>query len=324
MKNKYSVISIVVIISLCLAGIIGKKVNKKSSGVCKIAILQTASHPALDAARDGFIATLKADWADAVECTIYNAQGSIVNAHVIAERLHADDSVDAIYAIATPALQAIASVEKTKPIFIAAVTNPYELGVVTETTNIYGTTDMVDISGTINAMNCLRPSIKTVALLYNPSELNSVTQVNLLAQELIKNSIATIRVGVTTEMEIPHAIATVVSKVDALLTPTDNLIACAMPLVSHIARVAKKPLIACHNQAVEQGALMARGVDYYKSGQETGEIALAVLRDGKNPCNIPIIPSSSDTIVINKDVVDELAITMTDTSDTIMYVTSQK
>lgn len=321
MNYKKIVIPIIIIGSIATAVIINKTKHKKAATpAIKIGILQTASHPALDAAREGFIDTIKKKSGDTITCVAYNAEGSIVNAHALAERLHADDAIDAIYAIATPALQAIAAVEKEKPIFIAAVTDPYALGIIHEKTNICGTTDMVDIPGTIKAIKTMLPHVATIALIYNPAETNSVAQVNLMEKELHKQSIKTIRVGIATEMEIPQAIASALSKADALLTPTDNLIASAMPLVTHLAHQAHKPLIACHNDAVKQGALMARGVDYYESGKETGTIALAVLQGGKKPYNIPIRPTKSDTIVINKQLYDELGITIGHISDTIMFI----
>jgi putative ABC transport system substrate-binding protein len=322
MKN---IILTIIIIGLICAGIIIKKTTHNTNvHSLKIGILQTASHPALDAARDGFVDTIKAKLGNNVEFVINNAQGSIVTAHTIAERLHTDDSIAAIYAIATPALQAIASVEKEKPIFIAAVSNPHQLSIINETTNICGTTYMIDIPGTIQAIKNILPLVATIALIYNPAESNSVTQIAAMEKQLHQHSIKTIRVSIATEMEIPQAIASALSKADALLTPTDNLIASAMPLVAHLANSAHKPLIACHNDAVKQGALMARGIDYYESGKETGKIALAVLRDGKKPYNLPITPTKSDTIVINKQVCDELSITIAEISDTIMYINSNE
>lgn len=322
MQYKKIIPALLIIGVIISAIIVTKKVKKQNNRLLKIGILQTASHPALDRAREGFIDTLNNQLGNNVEYVIHNAQGSITTAHTIAERFHADDSINAIYAIATPALQAIASAEKTKPICIAAVTDPYALGIITKNTNICGATDIVDVPGTIKAIQTILPHVATIALIYNPAETNSVAQIRLMEKELLKHSVGTIHVGITTEMEIPQAITSALSKADALLTPTDNLIASAMPLVAHLANSAHKPLIACHNQAVEQGALMARGVDYYESGKETGEMALAILRDGKKPYDLGIRSTKSDTIVINKQILDELNITIAKISDTIIYTNS--
>jgi len=321
MKKKNLLLSLL-IIGIIISAITINKTRQKinSTPSIKIGILQTASHPALDAACQGFINTITQNTNGAITCVVYNAQGSIINAHTIAERLHADNSIKGIYAIATPALQAIASVEKEKPIFIAAVSNPYQLDIINKKTNICGTTDMIDIPGTIKRIKDILPHVTTIALIYNPAENNSVAQIAIMKKELLLHSIKPLPIGITTEMEIPHAITSALSKADALLTPTDNLIASAMPIISHLSRSAQKPLIACHNDAVKQGAFMARGVDYYESGKETAQIALTVLRDGKKPYKLPITPTQSDTIIINKQVFDELGITIGEISDTIMYI----
>ena len=54
------------------------KRKKNNTRLLKIGILQTASHPALDAAREGFIDTIKAKLGNNVECVISNAQDSIL------------------------------------------------------------------------------------------------------------------------------------------------------------------------------------------------------------------------------------------------------
>ena len=323
MQYKNNIILLAMVITIVTAIVIIKRTRTiKPSSALTIGILQTASHPALDAARDGFIDNITNNSGGAITCIVHNAQGSIVNAHAIAERFHADPTIVAIYAIATPALQAIATIEKQKPIFIAAVTNPHQLGLIDKQTNICGTTDMIDIPGTINAIKHIMPHISTIALVYNPAESNSVIQVKIMEKELAKHSIKAIHIGISTEVEIPQAIASALSKADALLVPTDNLIASAMPIISHLAQIAKKPLIASHNQAVEQGAFMARGVDYYESGKQTSEIALQVLCKEKKPSNLPIRPTQSDTIMVNKQRLDELGITISGISDTIVFINS--
>lgn len=323
MKSKYGLIAVLIIATVSTL-IIKRTTKVHSPAIIRIGILQTASHPALDAAREGFVAVIKNELGQTAECIVHNAQGCIIAAHTIAEKYHSDDSIDAIYAIATPALQAIATLEKKKPIFIAAVTDPYALGLIEQKSNICGTTDMVNSIETVKAIKAISPTLQTIALIYNKAENNSLTQIDLLDKELKKNAIKTIHVGVTTEAEIPQAITSALAKADALLVPTDNLIAAAIPFVSHLALSYGKPLIACHNQAVEQGACMARGIDYYESGKQTGKIALNVLCHQKETYSVGIVPTTSDTITVNKDVLDTLQVTIEKISDTIKYVHTNK
>lgn len=314
MYNKSLIISLAIICTI-LIGVIAIKIIKKKNGtpLVTIGILQTASHPALDAARNGFVDEVKKTLGNKVEFIIHNAEGSITTAHTIAQHFHADSSIAAVYAIATPALQAIASIEQERPVVFAAVTDPYSLGIIQEKTNISGITDMIDIPESINIMKQLLPHVSVVALVYNPSESNSVIQIKKMEQALHQHNISSLRVGISTETEVPQAIASALTKTDALLLPTDNLIASAMPIISHLAREAKKPIIASHNAAVEQGALMACGVDYYMSGGQVAKIGLAIVTNGKKPYDLPIRPTKSDKVIVNKMIVKELELSIPET-----------
>jgi len=80
-----------------------------AAGVVKIGITQIVEHPALDAARQGFMDEL-ADHGYGEGRVVYdlqNAQGDFATAQAIAEKF-VNGSVDLILAIATPTAQATA------------------------------------------------------------------------------------------------------------------------------------------------------------------------------------------------------------------------
>jgi len=262
-----------------------------------IGVLQMASHLALDAARDGFMQELQAKTDMLIEFVVQNAQGSIANAHMIAQSFHKNSKVKAIYAIATPAAQAIASVEKDKPIIIAAVTDSC---LVPERDNVCGVTDMIDMQKEIDMVCQFLPQLHTVAVLYNNAEENSITQVNQIKYEFEKKGIIVLEVGISQEADISNAVAMACRKGDALLCPTDNMIASAMELVVNLALKNEKPLFACHNQAVYQGALAARGVDYQECGKQAGDIAYKILFEDKKTGDVPIEKAKTNTIFVNK------------------------
>lgn len=273
MNIKIITIPVCILAGISLVIAIGNR-NHSHQYQYTIGIIQTASHPALDAAREGFVATIKKAMPNTVNIVVHNAQGSITNLHAIAQRCSQDKRVNLIYAIATPAAQAIATVEKTKPIIIAAVTDPTIIG---SQQNLGGVTDAINIDKQIEMMMLLTPSLQTVGLLYSTGEPNSLKQIDLMKTRLAQNNIDYVEVGITHESDLPLAAATACRKADALLCPTDNTIASGMPIIVKIARDHNKPLYACHNQAVEQGALASRGVDYTQCGAHAGAIALECL-----------------------------------------------
>ncbi len=277
-----------------------------------VAILQTASHPALDAARQGFTDQLEQKLGKKVNFVTQIAQGSINNAHTIAQQFHANKNIHAIFAIATPAAQAIASIEKEKPIFIAAVTDPKSLGFAHDKTNVCGTTDMINAKAEIEMLAQLLPQAKTVALIFNNAERNSVFLVNQFKDELSARGLNVIEMGITQEADMPIAVETACRKADVLLAPTDNMVASAIKLIALITEKHKKPLIVSDNLLVQHGALAARGVDYKESGKQAANSALQVLLKNKKPCEIGFAMPKTEKIVVNKKVMESLGLSMPD------------
>ena len=89
---------VIVIIFFLIIGVGVMKLRQrtqlhKENHVCTIGILQTASHPALDAAREGFMTAIKEKVGDRIDFVIRNGQGSISNIHAIAQQFHAKNDI---------------------------------------------------------------------------------------------------------------------------------------------------------------------------------------------------------------------------------------
>ncbi len=281
----------------------------KDAQTLTIGILQTASHPALDAARKGFVEYCTHHMpGKKVEFIEYNGQGSISQLHSMAKSLHANQDVDAVFAIATPAAQAMAHVEKQKPIFIAAVTDPQAAGLMSPQKNVCGTRDMIDISAEIDLLVTLVPHAHRVALLFSPAEVNSCIMVKKMAAELEARGLKPINVGITSENELLAAVSMACKQADALLAPTDNLVATTLPAIAAKALQEKKPLLVSDNILVQQGALAAAGIDYQLSGKQSAELAKVVLLEGKTPAEVGVVASACNMVVVNKDVARTLGV----------------
>lgn len=266
MKNLVNkrIIIFSVILILIFAGL--KLLKKQKNKNCiTIAIIQTASHPALDATLKGFIETIKTK-ANNVNFILKNGQGSMADLHTIAQSFANDSSIDAIFAIGTPAAQACAHNEKIKPIFVAAVTDPFAAGI--GQPNICGSTDMIDVSKQIDLLQTLVPNVKTVAILFNQSEINAQIVSKKMESELSKRNLKKIKAAVTQESEIPLALDKAIKNGDVILTPIDNTIASSISFIAQKLINMKKPLIVSDNLLVQNGALAAAGVDYFSSGKK--------------------------------------------------------
>ncbi len=285
---------------------------KKEGALYTIGILQAASHPALDAARQGFMDEVRAQTGDTIAFVVHNGQGSIATIHSIAQQFHAKQDIDGIFAIATPAAQAMTSVETEKPVCVAAVSLTPALRELLKGDNVFGMSDMIDVHAEVDAMHKLLPDAKNIGILFSTAEINSVTTADIMVKELEKSGLTPLLIGVTSEADIEPALASALRKVDVVLAPTDNMVANAIALIADIMQKAEKPLIVSDNMLVKYGALMARGVDYYQSGKLAGALAVQVFVHGKKPSELSIKKAETKEIFVNKDVCERLGIIIPD------------
>lgn len=294
-------------VALCLGALSFFK-KPKQEGEITIGILQFASHPALDAAREGFKKELAKELGKPLSFIEKNAQGSVAQAHLIAQSFHADADINAMLAIATPAGQAIAAVEKERPIFITAVTDPTEAGLTGP--NICGSTDMIDASQEVALLIKLVPHAKKIALLFNQSEINATIVASQLEHLLEKAHLTVIKIAVSQEADLIVGVQQAAQSADVIMTPIDNSVANAIAIIARKARDAGTPLIVSDPTLVPQGALAAAGVSYEKVGKHAAISALKVLRHGKEPTKVGFAQTPTTHIAIHKTVLHELGLTL--------------
>lgn len=284
------------------------RASSQEDGSITIGILQTATHPALDQSREGFEAEMKHLYNGNIHFVVQNAEGSLVQAQSIAESFHAQKKITAIYAIATPALQAAARVEKSKPIIIAAVSYPDSLGVLSSGTNVSGVSGRVNTASQVEMIQNLLPNVKNVSILYNPGDHNSQMMVKEMETALTAKGLTPYTFGINSESEIAQTVAMAARKGDLILLPTDNLLASAIALVSKEALKRKIPLIASDITLVEKGAFAAQGINYFESGKEAAKQAHRVLSLGESPELVGIIDPADSEIFINAEILKILEI----------------
>ncbi len=280
----------------------------------RIGITQIVEHPALDAARDGFIEGLKEAGFDGnVEFISENAQGDMATAQLIAQGF-VDDKVDMIYAIATPTAQAAFNATKEIPIMISAVTDPVAAGLAESWdipgTNVSGTSDEAPIDLQLQLLKEMKIAPETIGFIYNTSEKNSEIQLATLEVEAAKLGWVVKAMGITSLTEMEQGIDVLLDEIDVLYTPTDNMVASAMQLVSSKAIAKKIPILAGEPAHVEGGALATWGVDYFELGKQTGLMAAEVL-NGATIAELPIQKAKNPEIIFNEETAAALGIDVT-------------
>jgi putative ABC transport system substrate-binding protein len=292
----------------------------------KIGIIQYVEHPALDAARDGFIQALKDNgYEDGKNITIdiQNAQADQSNLKSIAQRF-VNSKEDLILAIATPAAQAMVSETTEIPILGTAITD-YEVAKLVDSNeapggNVSGTNDMNPVKEQIDLLKKLVPDVKTVGLLYTSSEDNSVMQAGLVKDACEDLGLTVKEATVTSSNDVQQVTQSLVGKVDAIYIPTDNVCASAMPVISQITTQAKIPVICGEANMVLGGGLATLGIDYSKLGYQTGEMAVRILKGEAEAATMPIESQTEFAYTINGDVAKDIGLTVpADLADYVVY-----
>lgn len=277
----------------------------------KIGIAKLMDHPALNKSEDGFVAALKdKGYVDGenIEIDYQNGQGETSNLNTIATQF-VGNSVDLIFAIATPAAQSCAGQTSEIPIIGTAITDFAEAGLVNDNanpgTNVSGTTDMNPFKEQIDLMLELFPETKTVGFVYTASEDNSVLQVTKVKEYLDEKGIGYTEKTIINTNDIQQAMQSIVGECDAIYIPTDNNMASAMPLVASIANPAQKPVICGEIGMVEGGGFGTLSIDYYNLGYQAGEMAVQVL-EGADISTMAIQSQTEFQYGFNKDAIDAL------------------
>ena len=302
------------IAALALAGTATFAKPKKQK-VIKIGAIQLVEHPALDASYKGFVDGLKAaGYEDGknIKLMYENAQGEQSNCVTIADKF-ISQRCDIIFAIATPAAQAVANKTETTPILVTAVTDPKTAGLVESNekpgTNVTGTSDLTPCAAQIQLLKKLLPNTKKVAMLYCSSEENSRFQINLAKAECDRQGLTYVDATVSNTNEVQQGVQSLVGKVEAIYTPTDNMIASTMATVSLVTTPAKIPVITGEDGMVQGGGLATYGINYYELGKQTAKMAVEVI-NGKKPRDMPIQYLDKCDFTYNKETAAALGITI--------------
>ncbi len=314
MKKLISILLIALMICSLGACSSDKKADTEDGKTYKIGIIQLTEHAALDAAREGFIEALDASGID-YTVDVQNAQGEQSVCATIATKF-ANDGVDLILAIATPAAQAAAQATSDIPILVTAVTDPASAGLVETNecpnTNVSGTSDMNPVDAQVDLLLKFVPDAKNIGIMYCSSEDNSILQADMARKAMEAKGLTVTDFTAADSSAVQSVAQSVIGKVDAVYIPTDNLMADTMASISMILTPAGIPVIAGEANMVNEGGLATYGIDYKKLGAQTAAQALRILTEGEDITKMPIEYAKDEdlTITVNEDIMNQLGLTM--------------
>lgn len=254
------------------------------SGEYTVAVVKQMDHASLDE-----IAAAVCEELDAlaekngvsIQYEVYSGQGDQSVLTQIGTQV-ISGQVDAVIPIATLAAQVMATcAEDTKtPVVYAAISDP-EAAEMTDIDYVTGTSDALNTKFILDMMLAQDPEVKKVGLLYSLSEDNSKTPIAEAKAYLEEKGIGyTEKTANTNDEVITAASALIAEDVDAIFTPTDNVIMSAELAIYESLAEAGIPHYTGADSFVRNGAFATCGVNYTDLGHETADLAYTAMTEG--------------------------------------------
>ena len=228
----------------------------------KVAVIKQLDHASLDEIANAVTTELdkiSADNGVTIEYEVTSGQGDQTILKQLSDQAIAD-GVNAIIPIATTAAQIAAlSAEETKtPVVYAAISDP-ETAKLTGIDYVTGTSDALNTEFIMDMMFAQNPNVAKVGLLYSLNEPNSAKPI------ADAKGITYIEQTANTNDEVVAAAsALIAASVDAVFTPTDNVIMAAEMAIAEDLAANGIPHYTGADSFVRNGAYATCGMeDYY-------------------------------------------------------------
>jgi putative ABC transport system substrate-binding protein len=258
-------------------------------------------HPALNASVDGFRDAL-AESGQEFNFKVYNAQNDVSIAQQIVTQI-IGDAPDLILTVATMSSQQTVNKIKEIPILFTAVTDPVTAQLVESMErpggNVTGTTDMTPLGEQLALIKRIQPDVKTVGVIYNPGEVNSQVQVEIIRKAAAGMGLALQEAVADNNDKVYSAVTSLVGKVDAIFLPTDNTVISSYETIVKVAVERKIPLYCAEAGSIRKSGTASLSLSYYELGRQTAAMALRILAGGAKPADMPVETQEKFDLVIN-------------------------
>ena len=269
-----------------------------------VAITYIVEHPALDAVREGIVESLAAKGykeGENLKVVARSAQGNMTTQSQIADEF-AGIKPDVAVGISTPSAQALKNSMGDTPVVFAAVTDPVAAGLIENPekpeANITGTSDKQPPKPALELIQKLVPGVKTIGVIYNPGEANSVVQVDDIKAGAAELGLTVVESPAAQSTMVPDAARNLVGKADAILLPTDNSVISVLEAIVTVGERAKLPVFTTDTDSVERGAVAALGFNYAEMGTVTGDMIAQIL-EGTAVADIPVVVPGNQDLFLN-------------------------
>lgn len=258
--------------------------DESEGSAYKVAVVKQMDHASLDEIANAVceeLDQLAQDNGVTIEYEVYSGQGDQSVLNQIGTQVIAD-GVDVVIPVATLAAQvmAVCAEDTQTPVVYAAISDP-ESAEMTGIDYVTGTSDALNTEFILDMMLAQNPDVQNVGLLYSLSEANSEKPIAEAKAYLDEKGITYEEMtGNTNDEVIAAASALIADGVDAVFTPTDNVIMAAELAIYEDLAEAGIPHYTGADSFVRNGAFATCGVNYTELGRETADLAYEAVTAG--------------------------------------------
>lgn len=283
MKNLFKLFLCIILVT-SLFGCNNNQTNKDDETTYNIAIIKQLDHPSLEEIANGLASqldNLSKEKNIKIKYIIDSGNNDPTTLQQYASSYLANN-IDVIVPIATLAAQTMVSAcqgSDTKIVY-AAISDP-EGAQLVNLDNVSGTSDALNTKQIMDMMLTINPNVSSVGLLYSQSEVNSEKPIKDAKEYLDSKGIKYVEATGNNDSEVAQAVSSLIaSKVDAIFTPTDNVIMASEITTAEKLIAAGIPHYTGADSFVRNGGFVTCGVNYTDLGYKTADIVVEALLNG--------------------------------------------
>lgn len=295
--------------------LVGKHLNADPNNdtLKTVVITQIVDHPSLNQARKGAMAALS----DAgyipgknIKLIESSAQGNLSLASQLAHQYN-QLKPDVIISISTTSSQTLLAANSNhNPIVFSSVTDPLAAKLIPNLKHpggdVTGTSESPPIKALLELMTQVLPKAKAIGVIYHPGEINSRKTVEMLKT---LTPLKIVEAPVNQSMDVRQAFLSLVSKVDVIILPSDNMIWPSLSMLTQLATDHGIPILTNDPDSALQGVTIALGYAQYDIGYHAGNQSVSILQ-GAKVGTIPVSPPEKPSLIINLDRINAMGISL--------------
>ena len=276
-----------------------------------VAVVKQMDHASLDEIANAVTARLDeiaAEEGVTIEYEVYSGQNDQTVLRQLGDQAIAD-GVSVLIPIATTAAQVmtVCAEETQTPVVFAAISDPAAADL-TGFDYVTGTSDALDTNLIMDMIFAQNPDAAKIGLLYSLSEPNSVTPIADAKAYLDAKGVSYVEATANTNDEVIAAASSLIADgVDAIFTPTDNIIMSAELAIYEDLIEAGIPHFTGADSFVRNGAYATCGVNYTDLGAQTAELAYQAVTSGMSDME-DFYQVSGGIITVNSETAEALGL----------------